>query len=255
MTRAPVWTQATSHMGVLGRLAGTLEQVPGPSGAICVLDGDEDWTERALELAGEGAVALVVADPAAVSGERIHALQRAGTPVVLDRPRLPPDLPALGNAASRMHIFVADVVSVAADGLAATRDAVGWVRLLAGEGLGVDGAAHTAVATIATGRTASGAPVSLSITQAADGVRPAFEILAIGPERTEVRIDDATLERRIRVVGGDGTREPRPHWETGLRLALRRAVASLSGAPPTDLADLHHDAAGAGAILGMSTAI
>jgi hypothetical protein len=252
MTRAPVWVPSPAHAGVLGELAGTVEGVSRPSGAICVVDGDDGWAERAVELTREGAVALVIADPAPVWVTQIDGLLSTGTPVVLDRPRLPPDLLAGPSTASRAHVFLAEAVSLPAERLAVAQDALGWVRLLAGVELRIDRTAHTALATIAMARTMSGVPVSLSITQAADGARPAMNVLAVGPERTEVRIDDATLERRIRVADADGVREPRPRWETGLRLAVRRAVASLSGEPVTELDDLRHDAAAAAAVLGVT---
>lgn len=255
MTRAPVWVASAAHAGVLGELAGTVERAPRPSGAICVVDGDDGWSERAVELTREGAVALVIADPAPVCVTQIDGLLASGAPVILDRPRLPLGLLADLSAASHAQVFVAEAVSLAAERLAVAQDALGWVRLLAGEGLCIDRTAHTAFATIATARTMSGIPVSLSITQAADGARPAMNVLAIGPERTEVRIDDATLERRVRVAGAEGAREPRPHWETGLRLAVRRAVASLSGEPVTELDDLRHDAAAAATVLGAAVRV
>ncbi|MDF2555688.1 MAG: hypothetical protein K0R60_1583, partial [Microbacterium sp.] len=113
------------------RVRGAAEQ----AGAIVVVDGSDGWVARSVAALDAGAAALIVSDPVAAGVEDLGSLAaRAGTvPVLIDRPRLRPDVADDVSAvpvAARM--LAADVAADAAHVWAAVRDAVGWMRILAG---------------------------------------------------------------------------------------------------------------------------
>ena len=75
MTRVPVWTRTPSYVTALGQLAGTAERVSHPRGAVCVVAGGRDWTDAALEAIRDGALAVVIDDPAPVPPARLDELR------------------------------------------------------------------------------------------------------------------------------------------------------------------------------------
>lgn len=255
MTRVPLWTRTPSYIAVLGQLAGTVERVSRPRGAVCVVAGGREWTDAALEAIRDGALAVVIADPEPVDPERLDKLRGARAPILLDRPRLRADAAAQAPLPGGTHLFVAEAMGGPEHQHAIAQDAVGWVRVLAGEPLEMGSVARTPVASIAAGATTGGIPVSLTITRGSERGAPVIDVLAIGPERTEIRIDAASGDRLVSVATADGVRTSAPSWEAGSRLSLRRAVASLDGPRPTDVDDLRHDAAAAVRVLGPVLAV
>lgn len=255
MTRVPVWTRTPSYVAVLGQLAGTVERVSRPRGAVCVVAGEREWTDAALEAIRDGALAVVIADPQPVPSERLDELRGAHAPILLDRPRLRADAAAQAAPPGGTHLFVAEAMDGPEHQHAIAQDAVGWVRVLAGEPVEIASVARTPVASIAAGTTTGGIPVSLTITRGSEHGWPAIDVLAIGPERTEVRIDAASGDRLVSVATADGVRTSAPSWEAGSRLSLRRAIASLDGSRPSDLDALGHDADAAVRVLGAVPAV
>lgn len=255
MTRVPVWTRAPAYVAALGQLAGTAERVSRPRGAVCVVAGGQDWTDAALEAIRDGALAVVIDDPEPTLPERLDELRGAHAPILVDRPRLRADAAAQTPPPGGTHLFVAEATGGSEHHHAIAQDAVGWVRVLAGEPVHIAAVARTPAASIAAGATAGGIPVSLTITRGGQGGWPAIDVLAIGPERTEVRMDAASGDRLVSVASADGVRTAAPSWEAGSRLSLRRAIASLEGPRPTDLDELRHDADAAVRVLGAMLAV
>lgn len=252
MTRVPVWSRTPPYVAVLGQLAGTVEPASRPRGAVCVVAGGREWVDAALEAIRDGALAVVIDDPAPVSSARLDELRRARAPILLDRPRLRADAAAQTPPPDGVHLFVAQATGGQAEQHAIAQDAIGWVRVLAREPVRIASVARTPVASIAAAATARGIPVSLTITCGAEDGWPAIDVLAVGPERTEIRIDTASGDCRVSTATTDGVRASVPRWEAGPRLSLRRAVAALGGSRPTDVDDLRHDADAAVRVLGAA---
>ncbi|MDF2492356.1 MAG: hypothetical protein K0Q58_934, partial [Microbacterium sp.] len=195
-----------------------------------------------------GAAALIVSDPVAAGVEDLGSLAaRAGTvPVLIDRPRLRPDVADDVSAvpvAARM--LAADVAADAAHVWAAVRDAVGWMRILAGAPLVLRSAEASALGAVAlleepVADVAAAVVVAVSAERAETRVRAQL----LGETRVEVDVDAAVGTFAVDVSTAEGTRRlPRRH-EMPERLMLRRAIAAIeTGAPLADLADLRHDVA------------
>lgn len=219
--------------------------VADPAGAIVIVDGTRGWPERSLRALHAGAAALVLVDPIAVDDDDAAALAEAAgrTPIVLDRPWLRADLVLDATPAEPARQVTADVVAAPAELHAATRDAIGWLRVLAGGDLELRAAATVTQGLLAlfedptSGRAAAVTAFALA---GRGGLR--LRAQAIGEARIEVDLDAVTGARSIDSISADGVqRKPRRH-ESGGRLALRRAIdAVVQSAMTSDLADFRHD--------------
>ena len=208
------------------------------------MPGDVGWVDEALEVAAGGALAVVVARPAFAPAAEIRRLQDgAGVPVVVDRTLLRPDS-AEDAAAGRSkeegwsapRLLVADGSAPHALVPVVTRDAVGWLRLLAGDDLDLV-AADGALALLQT----SGAiAASLSIVATARPGGGSFRVRALGEVLTELEVDGNRT--RIRTSTSRGSLAAPARFESSARLTVRRALAAVdSGEPADDLRALAAD--------------
>lgn len=207
---------------------------------IVVVPGAPGWCDRVGDLLGAGR-AVVVADPGPASPDEIARLaaDAAGTPVVVERPRLRADALAAGPPAPAPVLLTAGCGAPDGERAAVVRDAVGWLRLLGGP---------LTLQTAAPGQallvTAAGTPATVLI---APAVMPWLRARAMGPTVVEVSVGEAPhgpIDTAVALATDAGRLELPRRFETSARLALRRAVAALDGAPaPSDLDDLAHDAA------------
>lgn len=236
--------------------------VEAATGAIVVVDGSRGWPERCRRALQAGAVALVVADPTTVDDASLAALDQATgrTPILLDRPRLRPDLVA--DAVSETSVsekngqhparhVTADAVAPASELPDVLRDAIGWLRLLAGGDLELRAAAsspHGMLALLEEPVSTRAASVTASVLIGSGGAR--LRALAVGESRVEVELDAASDVATVEIATGDGVlRRPRRR-ESSERQALHRALAALAAqTPPTDLRDFRHDAALAAGVI------
>ena len=229
----------------LAELPLSTRRVEWPGGSIVVVPGDVGWVDAALGIAAAGARAVVVARPSFAPAAEIRRLHDgAGVPVIVERTLLRPD--SAGDAAagrsaeegwSAPRLLVADgsaprdLVPVVA------RDAVGWLRLLVGDDLGLvasdDG--------LALFQTTGAIAASLSIVETARTGSGSFRVRALGEVLTEIVVDgDRT---RVRTSTVRGSLVPPARFESSARLAVRRALAAVdSGEPADDLRELAADA-------------
>ncbi|MCI1020452.1 hypothetical protein HWD99_17635 [Microbacterium sp. C5A9] len=222
--------------------------------AIAVVDGTGDWAQRARMALRAGASALVIARPGTVGDGELAALEAlAGrTPIVLDRPRLRADVvadavaeavpDAVGPDAG-WHVS-ADAVAVESEIGGVVRDAIGWLRILAGGRLALragETLPHGVLAMFEHPASGRAAALTASALIGRGGAR--LRAHAIGETRIEIDLDAATRDRTVVVTTAEGARRvPRRH-ESSERLALRRAVdAVVHGNPPADLDEFRHDA-------------
>lgn len=216
-------------------------------GAVMIVEGSPGWPHRSLAALHDGAAALIIAHPVAVDDEEIVALASlAGrAPIVLDRPRLRADVVADATATDAARHVTADAVAVASELSAVVRDAIGWLRVLAGGELELRSAAslpHGVLALFEASASGRAATLTASALSGRGGAR--LRAHAVGETRVEVDLDAATDARSVQVIGVDGgLHRPRRH-ESSERLALRRTVDALASATlPGDLREFRHDCA------------
>lgn len=216
-------------------------------GAIVVVDGSRGWPQRALVALGTGAAALLIADPITVDDEQIAALEAAGgrTPILLDRPWLRVDVVADAAVPEASRHVMADAVAVVSDLNAVVRDAVGWLRVLAGGDLELRAATslpHGVLALLEEPNSRRAATLSASSLMGRGGAR--LRAHAVGETRVEVDLDSATGLRSVEVSTAEGRLlRPRRH-EAGERAAMRRAIDALEQSDaPCDLGAFRHDSA------------
>lgn len=195
---------------------------------------------------------MVVADPAVLPREVLDGGWPGDIPVIIERPRLRPDVVAAalrareGNAAALVTVECAAPARVLGGVVC---DGLGWARFLAGGPLALSGAAATAHGRMALleapGDGRGTVPVSLLAT-AVGGFHPGglLQVLGLGEVRTEVLVDQPAVLTRVETSGAEGTLRAPERYEGSARLALRRAhQACLSGEPVPDLDELLSDIA------------
>ncbi len=221
------------------------QAVEETSGAIVVVDGSRGWPQRSLVAVRAGAAALLIADPITVDDEEIAALETAGgrTPILLDRPWLRVDVVADAAVPEDSRHVMADAVATLSDLNAVVRDAVGWLRVLAGGELELRAAAslpHGVLALLEEPHSRRAATVTASALMGRGGAR--LRAHALGETRVEVDLDAATGLRGVEVSTAEGRLlRPRRH-EAGERVALRRAIDAIEeGDVPSDLGAFRHD--------------
>ena len=187
----------------------------------------------------------MIADPAALPQKGLRACPWPGDiPVIVERPRLRPDVVADAVRAGRgrpARIVTVECAAPAAGLEAVIRDGLGWARSLVRGPLTLQVCSATAQARIAlldSGGSAGGAmPVTLGATAAAG-----LQVLALGEVRPEVTVDQRAGLTRLETSTEDGTLRAPERYESSARLALRRAIeAQSSGQPGTDLDELLED--------------
>jgi hypothetical protein len=211
-----------------------------PAGAIVVVPGFDGWVDAAFAAAEAGAAAVVVADPAFESSDRVRMLaDRLHIPVVVERPLLRADL-AEDAIRSRMgaepRLLVADASAGAAQLGVVAREAVGWLRVLA------RGALLLRRADGALGLFETGSGVGAAVSAVATS-RPTGGLIraqALGETTSDIEVEG----RRARLVTSSVTgRVVAPaRFESSERLALRRALEALTAQTgPSDLVELAVD--------------
>ncbi|GAA1942976.1 hypothetical protein [Microbacterium deminutum] len=244
----PVVTSSERYATALAELPLRTRAADAAHGAIVVVDGGRDrWCDDARAAAASGAIAIVVAQPNAVPATGILALiEDVGeVPIVLERSFLRPDATADAVAARDSHgaravprLLTGDCVATADELGVATRDAIGWLRVLSQGGLSMrTGRAGVGLLEC---RDADGAPSALTavIVKGVSRVR----IAVLGEVLSEIEVSDRRTLVSTSTSAGRMLTSPR--YESPQRLALRRALSALSGAATVDdLAELAADAA------------
>jgi hypothetical protein len=244
-TELPAYTAAVAELPVSAALA------ENAHGAVAVVPGAGDWWQAMLAARAGGAAAVVLADPAVLPRGAIDLKQWPGdVPVIVERPRLRPDVAAAAVAARRgtpARIITVECAAPAAGLGALICDGFGWMRSLAGGAVALQSSiatVHSRIALLHAGDSQGGTvPATLSATAIggphAGGL---LQVLALGEVRTEVTVDQPAGLARVETVTEEGSLRAPERYESSARLALRRAFdASLSDGPATDLAELLHD--------------
>lgn len=247
--RVPVHTRDRRFQAAVAELAPRAVPSEERAGAVCVVSGRGAWGEACAAAIDAGAIAVVIADPAPAPREAYTRLEAAGVPVIASRPRLRDDLVADARADPvTAHLLVADAFSPAGAVHSVVRDAGGWLRALGGALPTVSEVARTPRALVAALEVGD-VPASLTLAIGGAGSIPTLDVLALAPRRVEVRLDDAAGTREVSATDARGRLVRPERYETTERLALRRALDAVAGAPVADLADLGADDLLAAAIL------
>ncbi|WP_308929064.1 hypothetical protein [Arthrobacter sp. SLBN-112] len=244
-TRLPAYVAAAA---ALSRSAGLAN---GIRGAVAVIPGSGNWWAGLLAAREEGAVAVVIADPAVLPEEVLDAGSWAGgIPVVVERPGLRADMVADAVRARRgtqARMVTVECAAPATRLGAVIRDGVGWARSLAGGPLTLQkgtAVAEGAMALMDSPLTGGGhLPSTLVGTvlggPAAGGL---LQVLALGEVRTEVAIDHDAGRVKLETSTPEGSLRAPERYETSARLALRRAIEAMSsGGQVADLRELLED--------------
>ncbi|WP_432512118.1 hypothetical protein [Kineococcus sp. SYSU DK001] len=240
----PVHVPAPRWRCAVDELVPRVVPVDGPADAVCLLDGHGPWWREVERLFAAGARGAVVVSPSTAPVDRVEALTALGGPVALCRPRLEGRTPPGPGAAP--HLVVADVVAARARAATAVRDAAGWARHLAGSALVPEAVTGGGAAVVVTSTSTAGVPVTLTLAVGPAETSTALDVVAVGPARAEVRVDDATGRREVAVTDDRGTLVLPCRYEDGARSALRRVVGALAAgeagaAGLPDLAELVAD--------------
>lgn len=215
-------------------------------GAIVVVPGAVGWVDAALAAASAGAIAVVVARPAFAPAAEVRRLAReAGVPVVAERALLRPD--SAGDAAagrstaagwSAPRIVVADSTAPPELESVVAREAVGWLRILAGDELTfVAGDGELALL-----ETRGGIAATLSVVVTGRPGDGWIRAHALGEVISEIEVEDGRTRAFVATARGRASAPDR--FESSARLAVGRAIAAVdSGEPLDDLRALAADTA------------
>lgn len=251
--RLGVFTRLPSYLGAAAGLSAALIPAGEPDGAVVVVPGSGDWLQGMLAARNQGAAAVIIADPRVLPRENPDAGCWPGDiPVVVDRPRLRPDVVADAVQARRGHQARAITVECAAPAAeleAVVSDGFGWVRSL-GEGplalRAAGGASLGLIALMDVQSAGASLPATFAGTALGGGRGPGglLQVLALGEVRTEVVVDQPAGSVRVETSTADGILKAAERYESPARLALRRALDSWrSGDPAADLEELLADQA------------
>lgn len=252
-----VFTALPSYVAAVAELPLSAALTENLGGAVVVVPGSGDWWQGMLAARAGGALAVVIADPCVLPPEaRESDPWQGGIPVIVDRPRLRPDVVADAVRARRSSParMVTVECSAPAEALdAAICDGLGWARSLVQGPLTLRSStatAHSRIALLDSGGSAGeSVPTTLATTTttpAAAGLRAGglLQVLALGEVRTEVTVDQPAGLMRLETSTEDGTLRAPERFESSSRLALRRALeACASGEPVADLEELLEDLA------------
>lgn len=257
-----VFTDLPSYVAAVAELPASAERTDGARGSVVVVPGSGNWWAGLLAAREGGAAAVVVADPTVLPREVLDGGWPGDIPVIIERPRLRPDVAAdalrarEGNALALVAVECAAPAHVLEEVVC---DGLGWARVLAGGPLALGGAtatAHSRMALLdAPGGSRGTVPVSLLATAAAGfHAGGLLQVLGLGEVRTEVLVDQPAVLTRVETSGADGTLRAPQRYEESARLALRRALhACMSGGPVSDLDELLSDIALVHALMDQST--
>ena len=239
-----VFAPAGAYRAAVAELPLSARLVDAPSGAIVMVPGEPGWVDGALAAASAGAVAVLVVDLVFAPSADLRRLAEAGIPIFIERPLLRTDVAADAVAARNAvsggmppRIIVAEAAASRARLTAAMRDAVGWVRTLAGE-------PPTLVAAdegLALLETSIGISATLTAVVTARPGTGRVRAQALGEVITDVEVEGRAA--RVATASAAG-RMIAPHrFESSERLALRRALEALAeNTVPSDIHDLLADA-------------
>ena len=243
----PGYRAAVAELPVSAALAESVR------GAVAVVPGAGDWWQGMLAARAGGASAVVLADPAVLPRRAVESGSWPGhIPVIVERPRLRPDVVAAAVAARRgspARIITVECAAPAAGLGALICDGFGWMRSLAGGALVLQSSiatVHSRIALLDSGDVRGGmVPATLSAT-AIGGLQAGglLQVLALGEVRTDVTVDQPAGLARVETFTGEGALRAPERYESSARLALRRVIdACLSDEPATDLEELLQDMA------------
>lgn len=258
-----ILTALPSYVAAVAELPLSAQRTDGANGAVVVVPGSGDWWQGLLAARARGAVAVVIADPGELPRKALEANPwSGGIPVVVERPRLRPDVVAdavRARGGSPARIITVECASPGAGLQAVVRDGLGWARSLTQGTLTLQACVASARGRIALLDSAKGTggslPTTLAATEtaAAAGMRDGglLQLLALGEVRTEVIVDQPAGLMRLETSTEDGIWRASAHYESSARLALRRALeACASGEPVADLDEMLEDISLTTALLG-----
>lgn len=242
-----------AYLAAIAELPLSAELTDDVSGAVAVVPGSGDWWQAMLAARAGGAAAVVLAHPTVLPRESVVSHQwPGGIPVIVERPRLRPDVVADAVAARRgspARIITVECVAPAAGLDAVIRDGFGWARSLARGPLNLRAGTATPRGRMALldFDTAESGPSPATVMATAAGGLDAgglLQVLALGEVRTELIVDQPAGLTRLETSTEEGALGAPERYESSARLALRRAIEACSeGKPATDLGELLEDMA------------
>lgn len=253
-----------AYVAAIAELPLSAELTDDVSGAVAVVPGSGDWWQAMLAARAGGAAAVVLADPAVLPREAVASHPwPGGIPVIVERPRLRPDVVADAVAARRgspARIITVECAAPASGLEAAIRDGFGWARSLAQGPLSLKAGTATSrgrMALLDFDTVESGPSPATVLGTAAGGLDAGalLQVLALGEVRTELTVDQPAGLTRLETSTEECTLRATERYESSARLALRRAVEACSGGMPvTDLGELLEDMALTWALLNAGSA-
>jgi len=218
-------------------------------GAIVVVAGSGRWVQAARAALAADAAAVIVSNPGAfMDDDCAELLRTAGDrPIIVDRPLLRADVVASAVAQdATAHYVTVEVAAAPGRRDAVMREAVGWMRVLAGGACEVRGVDWTSSARLGLVQRVDGVVVGAltvsTITGADEGAW--IRAVAVADSRVEVLVDEADARASVEIATADGVLRVPRRFEARERVALRRAIeAAGSSNAVADLADLRADAA------------
>jgi hypothetical protein len=242
-----------AYLAAIAELPLSAELTDDVSGAVAVVPGSGDWWQAMLAARAGGAAALVLADPALLPREAVASHPwPGGIPVIVERPRLRPDVVADAVAARRgspARIITVECAAPASGLEAVIRDGVGWARSLARGPLKLKAGTATSrgrMALLEFGTRENGPGPATLVGTAAGGLDAGglLQVLALGEVRTELTVDQPGGLTRLETSTEEGALRAPERYESSSRLALRRAIEARSeGKPAKDLGELLEDMA------------
>jgi hypothetical protein len=246
----PVFTDLPGYRAAVASLAVSTVPADAAAGAVVVLSGDDDWWDGVLAAQAAGAAAVVVAAPLAAPSDAVQVLlDSAGVPVLLERPRLRPDVvrqlvDALADASP--SLVTVECSAVASEAAAVIHDALGWARAIGRGRLDLQTASTTLHGSIGLLR-ASGADRPLDITLMVNVVNSGkpggfLRLTCLGEVLATITVDVPAGVASLDVATAKGALRLPACFEATERLTLRRALQALGdGQSPADLAGLLGD--------------
>ena len=248
--RVPVYTDLPGYRAAVASLAVSTVPADAAAGAIVVLSGQDDWWDGVLAAQADGAAAVVVAAPLAAPSDAVQGLlDTAAVPVLLERPRLRPDVVQQlvdALAAASPSLVAVECSAVASEVAEVIHDALGWARAIGRGRLAPQSASTTPHGSIGLLR-ASHADRPLDITLMVNVVnsgRPGgfLRLTCLGEVLATVTVDVPAGVASLDVATEKGTLRLPTCFEAPERLTLRRALEALDdGQRPADLAGLLDD--------------
>ncbi|MDQ0678787.1 hypothetical protein QFZ30_002169 [Arthrobacter pascens] len=245
-TALPAYVAAVAELPVSAALTDDVR------GAVAVVPGSGNWWQGMMAARAGGASAVVLADPTVLPENAfVSHLWPGDIPVIVERPRLRPDVVADAVAARRgspARIITVECTAPAAGLDAVIRDGFGWARSLAQGPLRFQVGIATArgrMALLDCGSLDGGALAATLVGTAAGGLHAGgmLQVLALGEVRTELTVDQPAGLARLEASTEEGALRAPERYESSARVALRRAVEACSEGPVPDLSELLEDMA------------